>query len=238
MTMRPDGVEARPFDDTETADQKTSHHRSEDEILFLSGETPAGLPPELREEAIHAEQSGTPFEPRDQGQVRNQFTMDDLLDSISAEHLGDRPATFIELMQVAKTGVKLFNAAIAHRDVTADVLGEARRLWGPLADVARLVLTVDKRGNRYGPRVVNHPVASPVQLSSEILREMADMDLLPHAGDPWWDNSWDELVAYLGGVPQALDVCRKQKLAGRRNLRAYVVAAAEAYRSRAERGRH
>ncbi|WP_424749897.1 hypothetical protein [Mycobacterium sp.] len=171
--------------------------------------------------------------------MRNQFTIGELLDSISEEHLGDRQATLNELMRIADAGVELFYTAIAHRDVTLKVLEEARGLWGPLADVARLMLTVDKprkRGDQYGSRVMNHPVAQPVQLSPEILREMADMDLLPHDGDPFWDEMWDEFVAHLGGVPQALKACRKRQLAGQHDLRAYVVAAVRSYRRKAERG--
>lgn len=91
-----------------------------------------------------------------------------------------------------------------------------------------------KRRDQYGSRVMNRPVAQPVQLSPEILREMADMDLQPHGGDPFWDEMWDEFVAHLGGVPQALKACRERQLAGQHDLRAYVVAAVRSYRRRAE----
>jgi hypothetical protein len=175
--------------------------------------------------AIRAEESGTPLGPLGQGQVRNQPTIGELLDSISEEHLGDRRATFNELMRIVDVGVDLFSAAIAHCDVTPEVLEEARGLWGPLADV------VDK------PRRPNHPVAQPVQLSPEILSEMEDMDLLPHEGDWYWDEMWDEFVASLGGVPQAVKACRERQLRGQRDLRAHVVRAGKSYQRRADRGK-
>jgi hypothetical protein len=203
-----------------------------EKILYLNAESPGGLPSEITEKAICAEESGTPLEPLGQGQVRNQLTIGELLDSISEEHLGDRQATLNELMRIADVGVELFYAAIAHRDVTPGVLEEARRRWGPLADVARLMLAVDKprrRGDQYGSRVTNHFVAQPVQLSPEILSEMEDMDLLPQDGDPFWDEMWDEFVAHLGGVPQAVKACRKRQLKGQRGLRGYVVGAGLAY---------
>jgi hypothetical protein len=190
-------------------------------IPYTTAESPGGLPPE---KAICVEESGTPLYIDDE-----ELTIGELLDSISEEYLGDRQATLNELMRIADVGVELFYAAIAHRDVTPEVLEEARRRWGPLADVARLMDKPRRRGDQYGSRVTNHPVAQPVQLSPEILREMEDMDLLPEDGDPFWDEMWDEFVAHLGGVPQAVKACRKRQLKGQRGLRGYVVGAGLAY---------
>lgn len=116
-----------------------------EKILHLNAEMPSGLPPELREKVIRAEESGTPLYINDEEicvmaerliQLRNQLTIGELLDSISEEHLGDRQATLNELMRIADLGVELFYAVIAHRDATSEVLEEARGHWGPLVDAA------------------------------------------------------------------------------------------------------
>jgi hypothetical protein len=85
------------------------------------------IPPEV--EAMFAEAER-------QIEVRNQIPVGVLLDSIAEEHLGDRQATSNELLRVADVGVKLFCAAIAHRDATLETLEEARKHWGPQVDVA------------------------------------------------------------------------------------------------------
>ncbi len=89
---------------------------------------PGGFPPEVEEMLLIAERDI---------EVRNQLTIGELLDSISEEHLGDRQATLNELLRIADVGVELFYAAITHRDVTPEVLEEARGQWGQLVDVAR-----------------------------------------------------------------------------------------------------
>jgi hypothetical protein len=117
-----------------------------EKILNLNAEMPGCLPPELKEEAIRAEESGTPLYVNDEEmrvmaerlvQVRNQLTIGELLESISEEHLGNRRATLNELMRIADVGVELLCTVIAHRDITPEVLEEARGQWGPLVDIAR-----------------------------------------------------------------------------------------------------
>jgi hypothetical protein len=133
-------------------------------ILYLNAETPSGLPPkitaaEIREKLIRLDESdtamyitGTPVYINDEeervmaervGQMRNQLTIGELLDSISEEHLGDRQATLNELMRIAEVAVELFLTVIAHRDVTAEVLQEARGQWGPLVEAALQMLGLD-----------------------------------------------------------------------------------------------
>jgi hypothetical protein len=116
-------------------------------ILHLSAARP-GFPSELKDKAIRAKLSGMPLYLDDKDihvlgewldQVRNQLTIGELLHSISEEHLGDRQATVTDLMMIADVGVDLFYAVVAHRDVTPEVLEEARGQWGPLVDVARLM---------------------------------------------------------------------------------------------------
>jgi hypothetical protein len=123
-----------------------------EKILYLNAETPGGLPTEIREKAIRVEESGTPWYINDEEmrvmaerliQVRNQLTIGELLHSISEEHLGDRQATLDELMRIADVGVDPFFTVSAHRDVTAEVLEEARGQWGPLVDVTRVMCGLD-----------------------------------------------------------------------------------------------
>jgi hypothetical protein len=132
-------------------------------ILDLNAETPGGLPPkftaaEIREKLIRLDESltamyitGTPLYINDEEervmaegirQVRNQLTIGELLDSISEEHL-DRQATLNELMRIAEVAVDLFLTVFAHRDVTAEVLEEARGQWGPLVGAALQMLGLD-----------------------------------------------------------------------------------------------
>jgi hypothetical protein len=122
-----------------------------DKLLYLNAEMPGGFPPEMVEKI---ERSGGIVDEEDMRamskrliQVRNMLTVGEFFHSISPEHLGDRQATLNELMRVADVGVELFFAVITHRDVTEEVLEEARGEWGPLVDVARKLC-------RLGPTVI------------------------------------------------------------------------------------
>lgn len=92
-----------------------------------------------------------------------------------------------------------------------------------------------RRGSQYGSPVKDYPMVQVEQLSAEIREELADMDLLPRVGDPRWDENWAEYVAYLGGVPQAVEACRRKQLVGQRNLRGHVVDAVGSFRRRAKK---
>ena len=59
-----------------------------------------------------------------------------LLEIIQEDRDGDRRSSCKQLMEVAKTGVQLFYAAIGHIDATEEFLEEARSEWGPLVDAA------------------------------------------------------------------------------------------------------
>ena len=121
-------------------------------ILQLLADTPGGLPHEIGQQVVGAGVYGHHWHATDQEmhlmaerliQVCNQLTIGELLESISEEHLGDRQATLNELMRIADVGVELFLTAIAHRDVTPEVLGYAREQWGSLVDVARQMCGLD-----------------------------------------------------------------------------------------------
>jgi hypothetical protein len=68
--------------------------------------------------------------------IRRRLPVGVFLDTIEEDRDGDGRPSLTQLMQVAKTGVKLFYAAIGHIDATEEFLEEARGEWGPLVDAA------------------------------------------------------------------------------------------------------
>ena len=68
--------------------------------------------------------------------IRRRLPVGVFLDTIAEDRDGDGRPSLTQLMQVAKTGVKLFYAAIGHIDATEEFLDEARSQWGPLVDAA------------------------------------------------------------------------------------------------------
>ncbi len=96
---------------------------------------------------------------------RNQLPVGMLLDTISVNHLGDRPATKYQLMVVAEIGYELFRAAIFHPDATDEVLTEAREQFNGVVDV-----TLNEPGVEYDRRdpatgeMVRHSTDGPAHL--------------------------------------------------------------------------
>jgi hypothetical protein len=171
------------------------------EVLFVSPQID-GRPPKIGDKAIDLEES----------------TIGDLLDSIGEDYLGDTKATPCELTRIARVGVDLFCAAVAHRDVTPEVLQEARGEWGHLVRVARLILMAPERD----------------VLDSDLSKDLTDLGLECRYDDPDFDELWAEYVTvgYGGDEYKAVEACRQLKAGGLRNPRGHVVKVVKVHRAR------